>query len=390
VSSPEALRNLIVLGSTGSIGVNTLEVAAHLGSEEIRIVGLSAHRRIEDLRRQAARWRPGFVVVTDPSAHAALARDWDEALGVLLSGVEGVATMMREADVDMVVQAMVGAAGLPASVQAVEAGLDLAIANKESLVIAGPLIMAAAGRTGAKILPVDSEHSAIFQALGTQPGTAVRRILLTGSGGPFRTTPLEDLKLKTPEEALDHPVWKMGPKITIDSATMMNKALEIVEARWLFGVEADRIQVLIHPEGVVHSMVEFRDGNVLAQLGPPDMKIPIQLALTHPRRLEGLCEGFSFERFRSLTFETPDFGRFPALSLGFEAARRGGTQGAALNAANEVAVEAFLAKRIGYPAIHETVTRAVEEHEFVERPALEDLMRVDQEVRFRVRKRMES
>ncbi len=382
------MRDVIVLGSTGSIGVNALEVAAHLGPEEVRIVGLSAHTRIDRLKDQAARWRPRFVAVTDPKAHALLAEDWNENLGVLLSGVEGVETLIREAEASLVLQAMVGAAGLPASLQTVDLGLDLAIANKESLVIAGSLLMDAARRTGARILPVDSEHSAIFQALGSQPRSTIRRLLLTGSGGPFRTTRAKDLERVTATEALAHPVWKMGPKISIDSATLMNKALEIVEARWLFGVDVECIQVLIHPEGVVHSMVEFQDGNVLAQLGPPDMKIPIQYALTYPHRREGLCAGFSFERFRHLTFEPPDLERFPALTLGFETARRGGTQGAALNAANEVAVESFLADRIRYVVIHDEVRRAVEEHEFIETPALEDLLRVDREVRAAVRARI--
>ena len=378
------MRKLIVLGSTGSIGVNTLEVAAHLGPTEIEVVGLSAHRRVDRLREQAARWRPRHVVVTDPAAHAALAREWSDRNGTLLRGPEGVAAMIRDSGADLVLQAMVGAAGLPASLLAVEQGIDLAIANKESLVIAGPLLLAAAQRSGARLIPVDSEHSAIYQAIGDEPREHVRRILLTASGGPFLTTPLDRLASLTPAEALRHPVWKMGPKVTVDSATMMNKALEIVEARWLFGIEAQAIEVVIHPQGVVHSMVEFRDGNVLAQLGPPDMKIPIQYALTRPHRLPGMSQGFSFERFGSLTFEPPDLTRFPALILGFEAARRGGTWGVALNAANEVAVTAFLAGRLSYPAIHDQVNRAVENHAFVPTPTLEQLMAIDQQIRAEV------
>jgi len=382
------MRKLIVLGSTGSIGVNTLDVAEHLGAEEIRVVGLCARRRVKRLREQATRWRPRFVAVTDPEAHAELARDWNPDHGTLLAGPEGVSAMLRDAGANLVMQAMVGAAGLPASVQTVEQGLDLAIANKESLVIAGPLLMDLAARSGSRLLPVDSEHSAIFQALGVEPREHIRRILLTGTGGPFRTTPLEAFARITPAQALDHPVWKMGPKITIDSSTMMNKALEVVEARWLFGLETERIQVVIHPQGVVHSMVEFQDGNVLAQLGPPDMRIPIQYALTYPRRLAGRFAGFSFDRFKNLTFEPPDFERFPALELGYAAAREGGTWGAALNAANEIAVEAFLAERIAYPEIHEHARRAVEEHPFVASPTLDELMRVDASVRARVRDRI--
>jgi 1-deoxy-D-xylulose-5-phosphate reductoisomerase len=395
VTAPEgttlvSMRRIIVLGSTGSIGVNTLDVAARLGPAEIEVVGLAAHRRIERLREQAERWRPRFVAVTDPEAHAALASTWDRSHGTLLRGPDGVAEMIREAGADLVMQAMVGAAGLPAALATVERGLDLAVANKESLVIAGPLLLGAAERSGSRLLPVDSEHSAIFQALGDEPTESVRRILLTASGGPFRTTPAEALASITPKEALDHPVWKMGPKITVDSATMMNKALEIVEAHWLFGLETDRIEIVVHPQGVVHSMVEFRDGNVLAQLGPPDMRIPIQYALTYPRRLPGPCEGFGFERFGRLVFEPPDFERFPALRLGYEAAERGGTYGAALNAANEIAVDAFLAGRISFPGIHEQVERAVEEHAFLTRPGLEDLLETDREVRRRVRERIDG
>ena len=251
------MRKLIVLGATGSIGVNALEVAAHLGRSEIEVVGLSGHRNGGLLREQAARWRPRFVVVTDADAHAALVADWDPTCGALLAGVDGVRRMIDDAEPDVVLQAMVGAAGLPASLQTVEAGIDLAVANKESIVVAGPLLVGRARERGGRILPVDSEHSAIFQALAGQPADVVKRILLTGSGGPFRTRPVDTMHTITKAEALDHPVWSMGAKITIDSSTMMNKALEIVEARWLFDVPTDKIEVVIHPQGVVHSMVEF-------------------------------------------------------------------------------------------------------------------------------------
>ncbi len=384
------MRNLIVLGSTGSIGVNALAVAAHLGPDQMRIVGLSAHRRIEVLREQARQWQPRFVVVTDAAAHAELARDWEPAWGRLLGGIDGVDTMIKGAEADLVLQAMVGAAGLPASIQTVELGIDLAIANKESIVVAGPLIMAAARSSGARILPVDSEHAAIFQALAGQPSASVKRLLLTASGGPFRTTPVDQMADITRAEALSHPVWKMGAKITVDSSTMMNKALEVIEARWLFDVDVDRIEVVIHPQGVVHSLVEFVDGNVLAQLGPPDMKIPIQFALTYPHRLAGLTSGFSYEPFATLTFEPPCTERFPALDLGFEAARQGGTWGAAMNAANEVAVEAFLADRIGYTTIYDLVRWGIEDHTPLAAPDLEVLLRTDREVRARVQARIQA
>lgn len=383
------MRKVIVLGATGSIGMNALHVAEHLGAERMTVVGLSAHRRGDELRELAAAWRPAVVAVTDSATHDRLAADWDAAHGRLVRGQDGVLAMIRDTAPDVVLQAMVGADGLEATVETVDRGIDLALANKESIVIAGPLVMARAKASGSRILPVDSEHAAIFQALGDAPPASVKRILLTGSGGPFRTRPIDELATVTKAEALDHPVWSMGPKITIDSATMMNKALEIIEARWLFDVPADRIEVVIHPQGVVHSMVEFVDGNVLAQLGPPDMKIPIQHALTYPERLAGPVEGFSFERYASLTMERPSFERFPALRLGFEAARIGGTAGAVLNAANEVAVDAFLHERIGYVDIVDVVERVFRAHvadgddvgRFVESPTLDDVRAADRAAR---------
>jgi 1-deoxy-D-xylulose-5-phosphate reductoisomerase len=271
----------------------------------------------------------------------------------------------------------VGAAGLDSTWAAVEAGKVVALANKETLVMAGPLVMRRARETGATILPVDSEHSAIHQALAAGRRDEVRRIVLTASGGPFRTRPLETLAAVTPEEALRHPTWSMGPKITVDSATMMNKALELIEARWLFGVPAEKLAVTVHPQSIVHSLVEFIDGSVIAQLSPPDMRLPIQYALTHPERTDGPARRIDFTRPMTLEFEPPDLGRFPAVRLGHEAAARGGTAGCVLNAANEAAVAGFLGGRLRFTDITEACGRVLERHPFTAEPSLEEIRRLD-------------
>jgi 1-deoxy-D-xylulose-5-phosphate reductoisomerase len=275
----------------------------------------------------------------------------------------------------------VGAAGLEGTWAALEAGKTVALANKETLVVAGPLVMDLARRRGATILPVDSEHSAIFQAMASGRPREVRRVILTSSGGPFRGRSARELAGVTPEEALRHPTWKMGPKISIDSATLMNKALEVIEARWLFGLEPDQIEVVVHPESVVHSMVEFVDGSVVAQLSPPDMKLPIQYAFTYPDRVEGRCPRLDLARPMALHFEPPDRETFPALDLGFEVMRRAGTAGAALNAANEAAVGRFLGGEIGFLDIPRACRAALDHHPFDPRPALDDLWRVDARAR---------
>ena len=368
--------NIAILGSTGSIGRNTLEVIEVSGGA-LRAVALSAHRNVALLAEQARRVRPRWIVVTD--AAAARDHDWSGLpAGVdLLVGPEGIARVTSDADVDIVVSAIVGSAGLDGTWCALEAGKTVALANKESLVVAGPLVMDLAHRRQAQILPVDSEHSAVFQAMQAGHRGEVRRVILTASGGPFRTYTTEQLARVSVAEALAHPTWDMGPKITIDSATLMNKALEIVEARWLFGLRSDQIEVVLHPQSIVHSMVEFVDGSVLAQLSPPDMKLPIQYALTWPRRTAGVAAKQDWGRAFELRFEPPDFERFGALRLGLEVARQGGTAGAVLNGANEAAVAAFLDGRLAFHDIVPACRDILENHPFDPSPSLDRVLELD-------------
>ncbi len=365
-----------VLGSTGSIGTSTLDViVSSAGRFSCHL--LAAHRSVGPLLEQAAAVRPRWVVVVDPDAAAQIGPGALPPGTRLAVGPEALDDLVRDDAIDRVVSSIVGAAGLRSTWAAVEAGKTVALANKETLVMAGPLVMRLAKRTGARILPVDSEHSAIHQALCSGTVGEVRRIVLTASGGPFRTRPAETLPAVTPAEALKHPTWSMGPKITIDSATMMNKALELIEARWLFGVPAAALEVLVHPQSIVHSMVEFVDGSVLAQMSPPDMRLPIQYALSYPQRIPGPARRFDFTRPWALEFEPPDPQRFPAVRLGYEAAARGGTAGAVLNAANEEAVRGFLAGRLRFTDIAALCGRLLDEHPFQEDPDLDEVRRLD-------------
>jgi 1-deoxy-D-xylulose-5-phosphate reductoisomerase len=372
----QEVANVTVLGSTGSIGRNTLEViAASSGS----LVGaaLSAHSNLELLTEQAQRVRPRWVVAADPAAAAS--HDWSALpSGVqLLTGPEGLETVATDPDVQIVVAAIVGSAGLRGTWAAVAAGKTVALANKETMVVAGPLVTQLAQRTGARILPVDSEHSAVFQAMQAGRREEVKRVILTASGGPFRNHSLEQLAEVTIADALRHPTWTMGPKITIDSATMMNKALEIIEARWLFDLQPEQIDVVVHPQSIVHSLVEFVDGSVIAQLGSPDMKLPIQYALTYPRRQAGVATRLDFSKTMQLDFEPPDPDRFPALALGLEVARAGGTAGAVLNAANEAAVAKFRAGKLRFTDIVPSCRAVLEQHHFDPRPSLGQLLELD-------------
>ena len=339
-------KSLILLGSTGSIGTQTLDVL-RASPGRFRVDGLAAGRSWELLLEQALEWRPRLVALTDPEAADALRPKLPPEIG-LLAGPDALEQLAREGRYELAVHGVVGAAGLPASVAVLERGLDLALANKESLVVAGHLLMGLAAEHGATILPVDSEHNAIHQCLRGEDLGRVRRILLTASGGPFRETSKHELERVTPAQALRHPNWDMGPRITIGSATLMNKALEVIEVHHLFGMERERIDVAIHPQSVVHSMVEFVDGSVIGQLGPPDMRGPIHYCLHYPDRAPSALQGFDFELFRSLTFERPDLERFPALELGFRCVEEGSDAGCVLNAADEIAVEAFLAGRISF------------------------------------------
>ncbi len=373
---PGRPRRVALLGATGSIGKSTLDVVAHF-PERLAITGLSAHSRGEELLELARQFRPEWIALTDPKAGEHLKQSQLPAGVELVVGPEALARKVAGDDVDVVVTAIVGAAGLLGTWAALEAGKDIAVANKETLVMAGPLVMDLAQKRGAKIMPVDSEHSALFQALCSGKQADVRKLILTGSGGPFRGKSLGELALVTPEQALKHPTWKMGPKITVDSATLMNKALEVIETRWLFGVPAEKIDVVIHPESVVHSLVEFEDGSILAQASPPDMRLPIQLALLWPDRPSGPTKRLQWAGPFAWHFEPPDTENFPALRLGFEVARQGGTAGAVLNAANEVAVGRFLQGDLPFLDIAKATGQVLANHEFSAHPGLGELTRLD-------------
>jgi 1-deoxy-D-xylulose-5-phosphate reductoisomerase len=368
-------KRIVILGSTGSIGRAALEVIAAL-PDDVQVVGLAAGNNWRLLAEQAARFGVSNIALAAESGCEKLRRSCPGATEVL-TGSMGVAKLVRESGANFVLSAIVGAAGLPATLAAVECGMDVALANKESLVVAGSLIMPLARERGGRLIPVDSEHSAVFQALQGGRREEVHKIYLTASGGPFRTWSRERIEQATLAEALQHPTWEMGPKITIDSATMMNKALEVIEATYLFGLTPDRIEVVVHPESIVHAMVEYCDGSVIAQLGPPDMKTPIQYAITFPRRVSGLAEPLRWDQVGALNFEPPDFARFPALRLGYEAARQGGTSGAALNAANEAAVECFRNGEIRFGEIAELTEQVFRRHRWIEQPTLEELLECD-------------
>lgn len=381
-------KRVIVLGSTGSIGCSALDVAAAL-PDEITVVGLAAHRQWSQLAEQAVRFRVPAIAIADDACVADLRRACPPGTRVL-TGAAGLVELVEQTDANFVLAAIVGAAGLPSTLAAVAHGIDVGLANKESLVVAGALLMPLAAERGGALIPVDSEHSAVFQALQAGRREDVRRIHLTASGGPFRAWTKERMDQATLADALQHPTWSMGPKITIDSATMMNKALEIIEAHWLFGLPADQIDVLIHPESIVHSMVEFRDGSLIAQLGTPDMKTPIQYALTYPRRVPGIAETLDWSRARALHFEPPDFTRFGALRLGYAAARQGGNAGAVLNAANEAAVEHFRAGRIPCGRIVTVTEQVCARRTHRAAPTLADLLADDAWARAEVNRCLQS
>jgi 1-deoxy-D-xylulose-5-phosphate reductoisomerase len=373
---PAATKNVAVFGSTGSIGTNALEVIA-ASEGRLRVAALSAHCKLRQLLEQAQRFKPRWVIATDEK----LARqfDWEDLpTGTeLVVGNEALVKVASADEVDVVLAAIVGSAGLKSTWAAIEAKKTVALANKETLVMAGGLVKRLAADRDASILPVDSEHSAIFQALQAGRHNEVRRIVLTASGGPFRELSLEQLKQVTVDDALLHPTWDMGPKITVDSATMMNKALEIIESRWLFDLTVDQISVVIHPQSMVHSFVEFVDGSVIAQLGPPDMKLPIQYALEYPNRQPGIADRLDWTKRWRLDFEPADPVRCPALVLGYECARAGGTTGAVVNAANEAAVKAFLEGELHFTEIVPACRSVLEAHHFESDPTLEKLEELD-------------
>ncbi len=368
---------LSLLGATGSIGRQTLDVAEHLG---LSVCAMAAGSRVRELEEAARRFRPKLAALYDEKAAADLRQRLADTETRVLSGMGGLLEAASRPEADTVLAAMSGAVGLRPALRAVEAGKKLALANKETLVCAGSLVTALVKEKGTPLLPVDSEHSAIFQCL--QGGGEVRRILLTASGGPFRTLSREELKHVTREDALRHPNWTMGPKITVDSATLMNKGLEFIEAMWLFDLPPEKITVLVHPQSVVHSAVEFADGAVIAQLGTPDMRLPIQLALTWPERKPSPAPALDLTRTAPLTFEAPDPERFPCLALAMDCAKRRGTADCAvMNAANEEAVGAFLRGRIGFTQIYDLVAAVLEKLSGLPGGSLEEIIAADEAAR---------
>ncbi len=368
-------KRVVILGSTGSIGQNALQVLSGL-EDTHEIVGLAAQSKWQALAAQAGACGAMCVAIGDPTSGDELRRALGSSVRVLV-GPDGLTELVDVSDCDVVVAAIVGTAGLAATLRAVELGRHVALANKEALVVAGSILMPAAQRSGARITPIDSEHSAVLQAIQAGRPSEVLRVYLTASGGPFRTWERGRMDGASLEDALNHPTWNMGPKITIDSATMMNKALEIIEARWLFGLRPDQIDVIVHPESIVHSLVEFCDGSIVAQLGTPDMRTPIQYALTFPERRPCPSRPLDLFALRKLHFEPPDPARFPALDLGHDVARRGGTAGAVMNAANEAAVELFRSGGLRFTEIVELTRQVVDRHEFVARPDLGELLAAD-------------
>ena len=369
-------KRVIILGSTGSIGCSALDVAQHLGAD-CEVVGLAARSNWQPLAEQIKTFHPEVAVLTDENAADRLSEHQNNNGTAIWAGQDALVRMVRELDADFVLASIVGVAGLASTLAAVEKGLTVGLANKESLVVAGSLMVDAARRSGAKLIPIDSEHSAIYQSLQSGRHEEIERLLLTGSGGPFRTWTDDQIASASLADALKHPTWNMGPKITVDSATLMNKALEIIEAKWLFDVPPERIEVVIHPESIIHSMVAFCDGSIIAQMGQPDMRTPIQYALTHPHRQFRGGARLDFSALGKMHFEPPDEKRFPALRLGHEVAVRGGTAGAALNAANEAANEQFRAGKIGFVRIADIVEDVLNRHAFEANPDLATLTAVD-------------
>ena len=369
------MKKVVLLGSTGSIGTSTCKVVKDLPND-LKLIGLAAGRNVNLLREQVAQFNPQMVSVTDPAAAKEFANEFNGTPNVQC-GDEGLLALATLPEADIVLIAIVGTAGLQPALAAIRAGKDIAVASKEILVMAGETVMAEAHKHGVKVLAVDSEHSAIFQCLDGKSVDSIRQIWLTASGGPFREKPADEFADITVEQALKHPSWEMGRKITIDSSTLFNKGLEMIEARWLFDIEIPRVKVVVHPQSVIHSMVEFVDGSMLAQLSTPDMCLPIQYALTYPARAVSDRVQTSLAEIGRLDFEEPDVERFPALGLARRAGDEGGTLPAVLNAANEVAVEAFCERQLSYMGITESVAAVMAAHEIVAQPSLEEILEAD-------------
>jgi 1-deoxy-D-xylulose-5-phosphate reductoisomerase len=374
------MRNLAILGSTGSIGTQALEVVSE-HPDMFGIYALTSNNRVDLLIEQAHRFMPEVVVIANEQKYPEVKEALEDLPVKVWAGPEAIAQVVQMEPIDMVLTAMVGFSGLRPTIAAIKAGKAIALANKETLVVAGELIMSLAKEHNVPILPVDSEHSAILQCLTGAWQNPVEKIILTASGGPFRTKTMEELATVTKEQALKHPNWAMGAKVTIDSASMINKGFEMIEAKWLFTLEPQQIQVLVHPQSIIHSMVQFEDGAIMAQLGTPDMKLPIAYALSYPQRLTNHSERLDFSRYHSLTFEQPDIERFRNLSFAFDAVHKGGNMPCILNAANEVAVEAFLQEKIGFLQMSDMLEQTMAKVSFIASPTYTDYVQTDQEAR---------
>lgn len=373
-------RQLAILGSTGSIGTQALEVVGE-HPDQFEVYALTANNQVDLLINQARRFMPEVVVIANERKYPELKEALEDLPIKVWAGADAIAQMVQAEPIDMVLTAMVGYSGLRPTIAAIQAGKAIALANKETLIVAGELIMRLAAEHKVPILPVDSEHSAIFQCLAGSFDNPIEKILLTASGGPFRTKTLEELATVTKAQALRHPNWTMGAKITIDSASMMNKGFEMIEAKWLFGVTPEQVQVVVHPQSVIHSMVQFEDGAVMAQLGIPDMKLPIAYAFSFPKRMKSLAPRLDFRQYATLTFEEPDTRRFRNLAFAFEAVRQGGNMPCVLNAANEVVVAAFLRDEIGFLRMSDVIERTMAKASFIAKPSYEDYVGTDAEAR---------
>ena len=373
-------RQLAILGSTGSIGTQALEVVSE-HSDLFEVYALTANNQVDLLINQARKYMPEVVVIANERKYPELKEALEDLPIKVWAGADAIAQMVQSEPIDMVLTAMVGYSGLRPTISAIKAGKAIALANKETLVVAGELIMKLAAEHKVPILPVDSEHSAIFQCLTGAYDNPIEKILLTASGGPFRRKTLEELATVTKVQALRHPNWTMGAKITIDSASMMNKGFEMIEAKWLFDVTPDQVQVVVHPQSVIHSMVQFEDGAVIAQLGIPDMKLPIAYAFSFPTRMRSMAPRLDFNQYSTLTFEEPDMERFRNLAFAFEAARQGGNMPCILNAANEVVVAAFLQDRIGFLQMSDVIEQTMRKASFIVNPSYEDYVATDTEAR---------
>ncbi len=373
-------KQITILGSTGSIGTQALEVIADNPSL-YEVYALSANNQVDLLIEQTRKYKPEIVVIGNEQHYNKLKDSLDDLPVKVFAGEESIAQVAGMDTADIVLTAMVGYSGLKPTINAVKAGKRIALANKETLVVAGDLIGTLVKQYNASILPVDSEHSAIFQCLAGEGNNPIEKLILTASGGPFRSKTIEELKSVTKTEALKHPNWDMGAKITIDSASMMNKGFEVIEAKWLFGMDAKQIEVIVHPQSIIHSMVQFADGSIKAQMGLPDMKLPIQYAFTYPDRIKTSFPRFDFTSYPQLTFEKPDISRFRNLGLAYYAMERGGNMPCILNAANEIVVEAFLQEKIGFITMSDIIENTLMKSSFIEKPTLEDYIETDKNVR---------